>query len=210
MKLFYSPGFCSLVPHIVAREAGVDLDLVKVDTKTKTVAAAGDYWAVNPKGYVPALELDDGQVLTEAPVIAQYLADLAPRSGLMPAAGGMERYRVLEMLAYINAEIHRVYDAIFNEATSDAAKAERREYLQRRYGLVEKQLEGRDYLFGAAFTAADAYIYVLTTWSRYVKVDLKGFPNLLAFQKRVAARPGVQAAMRAEGLLKTAGTNNGF
>lgn len=204
MKLYYSPGFCSLVPHIVAREAGVELDLVKVDTKTKTVGVEGDFWAVNPKGYVPALALDDGQVLTEAAVIAQYLSDLRPQSGLMPA-GGMERYRVLEMLAYINSEIHRVYDAIFNEATPDAAKQERREYLKMRYGLIEKQLEGRDYLFGATFTAADAYLFVLTTWSRYVKVDLKAFPNLLAFQKRVAARPGVQAAMRAEGLLKTAG-----
>lgn len=203
MKLYYSPGFCSLVPHIVAREAGIELELVKVDTKSKTVSVEGDYWSVNPKGYVPALELDDGQVLTEAPVIAQYLADANPQSGLMPPSGGMERYRVMEMLAYINAEIHRTYDALF-KAASEEAKAERREYLGKRYELIEKQLAGRDYLFGATFTAADAYLYVLTTWSRYVKVDLKGFPNLLAFQKRVAARPGVQAAMRAEGLLKTA------
>jgi glutathione S-transferase len=202
MKLYYSPGFCSLSPHIVAREAGIDIELVKVDTKTKTVKVAGDYWDVNPKGYVPALELDDGQVLTEGPAIVQYLADRKPESGLMPRAGTMDYYRLQEMLGYINSEIHRSYDTLFNAATSDAAKDERREYLKRRYGLIEKQLAGRDYLFGGTFTVADAYLYVVTNWSQYVKLGLAAFPNVLAFRKRVAARPAVRAALMVEGLVK--------
>jgi glutathione S-transferase len=202
MKLYYSPGFCSLVPHIVAREAGIDLDLVKVDTRSRTVSAAGDFWSVNPKGYVPALELEDGQVLTEVAAIVQYLGDRSPASGLMPKPGTMEHYRLQEMLGYLNAELHRSYDTLFNDCTSDAAKVERREHLAKRYGLLEKQLAGRDYLFGAAFTVADAYLWVITTWARHVQLDLAGFPNLLAFQKRVKARPAVQAALRAEGLVK--------
>lgn len=201
MKLYYSPGFCSLVPHIVAREAGIELELQKVDVQAKAVAAAGDYWAINPKGYVPALLLDDGQVLTEVSALVQYLGERAPGSGLVPAAA-MERYRMLEMLGYVSTEIHKGFDPLFNAAATDSFKEERREHLRKRYGLLEKRLGEGPYLLGEAFTAADAYLFVITGWSKYAKLDLSGFPNVLAFQKRVAARPAVQAAMRAEGLLQ--------
>lgn len=201
MKLFYAPGFCSLAPHIVAREAGVHIDLVKVDAKTKTVETEGDYWAINPKGYVPALQLDDGQVLTEVSALVQYLGERNPESGLVPREP-MERYRLLEMLGYVATEIHRGYDALFNAKASDAFKEERSAHLKRRYELLEKRLAGGGFLLGSGFTVADAYLFVVTNWSRYAQFDLSGFPHLLAYQKRVAARPAVQAAMKAEGLLK--------
>jgi glutathione S-transferase len=202
MKLYYAPGACSLSPHIVANELGIPLELQKVDTKTKTMAVEGDYWAVNPKGYVPALQLDDGTVLTEGPAIVQYLGDRKPDGGLVPKCGTPERYRLQEMLGYINSEIHKSYSPMFNAATPDAFKDDRRAYLKKRYGYLEKQLDGKDYLFGDSFSAADAYLFTVTNWSRAVNLDLSEFPNVLAFQKRVAARPAVQAAMRAEGLVK--------
>jgi glutathione S-transferase len=202
MKLYYAPGACSLSPHIVAREAGIDLELQKVDTRTKKMTPEGDFWTVNAKGYVPALRLDDGQVLTEGPVIAQYLADRKPESGLAPANGTMERYRLQEMLGYINSEIHKNYGPLFSADTLPQVRDEKIETLKKRYALVEKQLAGRDFLFGNRFTVADAYLFTVTNWSGHVKLDLSAFPNLVAFQKRVAARPAVQAAMKAEGLLK--------
>jgi glutathione S-transferase len=202
MKLYYSPGACSLSPHIVAEELGIKLDLQKVDTKTKKMTPDGDFWAVNPKGYVPALQMEDGEILTEGPAIVQYLADRKPASGLAPANGTLERYRVQEMLGYINSEIHKSYSPLFNPNTTTEARNEKIEYLKKRYALVEKQLGGRDFLFGSRFTVADAYLFTVTNWANFVKMDLGGFPNLMAFQKRVAARPAVQAAMKAEGLLK--------
>ncbi|MGZ5033904.1 MAG: glutathione transferase GstA [Usitatibacter sp.] len=202
MKLYYSPGACSLSPHIVAREAGIELQMQKVDTKTKVMDGGGDYWAVNPKGYVPALQLDNGEVLTEGPAIVQYLADQKPAAGLAPAAGTLERYRLQEMLGFINSEIHKTYSPLFNPKTPAETREERLETLRKRYALIEKQLGGRDYLIGNRFTAADAYLFTVTTWARHVNLDLSAFPNLLAFQKRVAARPAVQAAMKAEGLIK--------
>ena len=201
MKLFYSPGACSLSPHIVARELGIDLELVRVNTKTKTIATEGDYWKVNPKGYVPALQIN-GEVLTEGPAIVQYLGDLKPEAGLMPKAGTLERYRQVEMLSYITSEIHKTYSVLFGAATPEDVKAERREYLRKRYKLLEERLAGRDYLFGSQFTAADAYLFTVTNWSKYVHLDLADMPNLLAFQKRVAARPAVQAALKEESPLK--------
>ena len=201
MKLYYSPGACSLSPHIVALEAGIPLDLVKVDTKTKTVRETGDYWKVNPKGYVPALELDDGEVLTEGPAIVQYLADLAPAAALAPANGTFARVRVQEMLNYITSEIHKAYSPLFNPEVLPAVRDERLAYLRKRYGLIEKQLEGRKYLVGDAFTVADAYLFVVTNWARGVGLDLSAFPNLREFQKRIGSRKAVVAAMRAEGLL---------
>jgi len=203
MKLFYSPGACSLSPHIVAREAGIDLKLQKVDTKTKTVAVAGDYWSVNPKGYVPALELDNGEILTEGPAIVQYLADLKPESNLAPKNGTWGRVRLQEMLNYITSEIHKTYSPLFNPKVTSEVRQERIEYLRKRYALIDKQLADRQYLFGDQFTVADAYLFVVTNWAKGVSVDLSGFKNLLAFQKRVAARPAVQAAMAVEGLLKS-------
>ncbi len=202
MKLYYSPGACSLSPHIVANEAGIPVELVKVSTKTHGINAENDFYDVNPKGYVPALGLDNGEVLTEGPAIVQYLADQKPGAGLLPACGTLERSRVQEMLGYINSEIHKSYSPLFNDKTPPEARAERLEYLARRYALVEKQLAGRDYLFGKSFGVADAYLFTVTNWAHHVKLDLSGFPNLVAFQKRMAARPAVQAAMREEGLIK--------
>ena len=201
MKLYFSPGACSLSPHIVANEAGIPLTLVKVDTKTKTIARDGDFWEINPKGYVPALELDDGQVLTEGPAIVQYLADLAPAAGLAPGNGTFERVRLQETLNYLTSEIHKAYSPLFKDDVLPVVREERLEYLKRRYALIEKQLEGRAYLFGDRFTVADAYLFTLTRWARAVKLDLSGFANLEGFQKRVGSRKAVVGALRAEGLI---------
>lgn len=203
MKLYYSPGACSLSPHIVARELGIGLVLEKVDTRTKKiVATGGDYWTVNPKGYVPALELDSGEVLTEGPAIVQYLADQKSEGKLIPPNGTMDRYHTQEMLGYINSEIHKTYSPLFNPQISPELRQERLEYLRKRYALVDKQLSNKNYLFGDQFTVADAYLFTVTNWSRAVKLDLSEYPNVLAFQKRVAARPAVTAAMVEEGLIK--------
>jgi glutathione S-transferase len=200
MKLYFSPGACSLSPHIVARELGIELTLEKVDTATKKLSGDRDYTQINPKGYVPALELDDGTVLTEGPAIVQYLADKKPEAKLAPANGTLERYRVQEMLGYINSEIHKAYSPLFNPKTSPELRQDRLEYLRKRYALIEQTLAGKSYLFGDDFTVADAYLFTVTNWSAVLKIDRSEFPNLLAFQKRVAARPAVQAAMAAEGL----------
>ena len=198
MKLYYSPGACSLSPNIVAREAGIPIELVKVDTDARKIQVEGDFLAVNPKGYVPALQLDDGSILTEGPAIVQYLADRKPESGLVPAAGSFERYRMQEMLGYINSEIHKAYSLLFYPTTPAATVEERKAYLKKRYKLIDERLAGREYLFGDKFTAADAYLFTVTSWAGYVNLDLSEFANLAAFQKRVAARPAVQEAMRAE------------
>lgn len=202
MKLYYAPGACSLSPHIVAREAGIDIQLEKVDTKSHTYGAGGDFYKVNPKGYVPTLEIKAGEVLTEGPAIVQYLGDQKPGSGIVPAAGSMERYRVQEMLGFINSELHKTYSPLFNPNTKPEQAEERKEYLKKRYKYVEEQLAGKEYLVGNKFTAADAYLFTVTNWAQYVKLDLSGFANLQAFQKRVAARPAVQQAMKEEGLIK--------
>ena len=201
MKLYFSPGACSLSPHIVANEAGIPLELAKVDLRSRTVAREGDFWDVNPKGYVPALELDDGEVLTEGPAIVQFLADRAPAATLAPANGTFERVRLQESLNYLTSEIHKAYSPLFNPHVLPAVREERLAYLTRRYALIERQLEGRKYLVGDRFTVADAYLFTLTRWARAVKLDLSGFPNLEAFQKRVGSRKAVLDAMRAEGLI---------
>ena len=197
MKLYYSPGACSLSPNIVAHEAGLQVELVKVDNKTKAYAG-GDFWKVNPKGYVPALEISPGEVLTEGPAIVQYLADQQPQSGLAAPNGTLERYRQQEMLGYINSEIHKSYSPLFYPDTPQQTRDDRLAYLKKRYALLDKQLAGREYLFGDKFTVADAYLFTVTSWAPYVKLDLSEFANLAAFQKRVAARPAVQAALHAE------------
>ncbi len=202
MRLFYSSGACSLSPHIVAREAGIELDLQKVDLKTKTMVSPGDYLAVNPKGSVPALQLDDGEILAEGPVIVQYLADLRPEKGLAPAAGTLDRYRLQEWLGYINSELHKSFSPLFRPDTPAETRAERQAYLNRRYTLIEQRLAQHPYLMGAAFTVADAYLFTVTNWAGIVKLDLSPFPKLRAFQERIAARPAVKAAMSAEGLLQ--------
>lgn len=199
MKLYYVPGACSLAPHIVAREAGIELELDKVDFATKKTASGKDYFTINPNGYVPALEID-GEVLTEGPVIQQYLADRKPESGLAPPAGTMERYRLQELLTFINSEIHKTYAPLFNPNLP----AETREYqlatLRKRFGVVDQKLAGKQFLLGDKFTVADAYLFVMTSWAGHVKLDLSPYANVAAFQKRVGARPAVQAALKAEGL----------
>lgn len=200
MKLYYAQGACSLAPHIVAREAGLQFDLEAVDLETGKTAGGADYKAVNPKGYVPALELDDGRVLTEGPAVMQYLADRAPASGLAPVAGSFERYQLQEWLAFINSEVHKAYSPLFNPSAPDAVRAFQLAALQRRYAYIDQQLASREYLVGRSFTVADAYLFVVTSWAGYVQLDLHGFRNVQAFQARVGARPAVRAALAAEGL----------
>lgn len=200
MKLYYSPGACSLSPHIVALEAGLDVALEKVDTKTKTTETGKDFWQINPKGYVPVLELDGGAVLTEGPAIVQYLADRKPDSGLAPANGTLERARLQETLNYITSEIHKAYSPLFKPDTPEQTRSDRLEYLNKRYALLDKTLAKQPYLLGDTFTVADAYLYTVTKWADAVKLDISGFPSLVAFQQRVAERPSVQAARKAEGL----------
>jgi glutathione S-transferase len=200
MKLYFSPGACSLAPHIVARELGIELDLVRVSNRTKATHDGRDFLGINPKGYVPALELDTGEILTEGPVISLYLAEQRPEAGLAPT-GGLARFRLLELLGYINSEIHKAYSPLFSPAVTPEVHQDREAYLQKRYALIEQQLAaGGPYLFGEHLTIADAYLFTVTTWARIAKVDLTRFPHLHAFQERMAARPAVRAAMAAEGL----------
>jgi glutathione S-transferase len=199
MQLYFSPGACSLSPHIVARELGLELGLVRVDTKTKKTTDGRDYLAVNPKGYVPAIQLADGEVLTEGPAIVQYLADQRPDANLVARPGTFERYRQQEMLGYINSEIHKTYSPLFNPATPQETRDERLAYLKKRYALLDKRLASQPYLFGDRFTIADAYLFTVTNWAGYVKLDLSDFPHVRAFQARVAERPSVKAAIAAEG-----------
>ena len=202
MKLYYSPGACSLSPHIVAREAGIELELIKADTKTKKLEDGGDYWQVNAKGYVPALRLDNGQLLTEGPAIVQYLADQKPASGLVPAAGSFERYRVQEWLNFITSEIHKNFSPLFNPAASADWKEAAKANLAKRFGFIATHLEGKQYLMGDQFTVADAYLFTVANWGQFVGVDIGQWPAVKAFHARVAARPKVQEALKAEGLLK--------
>jgi glutathione S-transferase len=203
MKLFYMPGACSLAPHIALREAGLPFDLELVDRSKKTGSGA-DYWTINPKGAVPAVKLDDGQVLTEAGVIQQYIADKVPAKKLAPAAGTPERYRLQEWLNYIASELHKGIGQLFNPAMPDDYKeAVKKGLAARQFAYLEKALAGRDYLLGD-FTIADGYAFTVLNWTKLHKMDLTAFPNVVAHMQRVAARPAVQAAMSAEGLLKAA------
>ncbi|MBS0438177.1 MAG: glutathione transferase GstA [Proteobacteria bacterium] len=202
MKLYYSPGACSLSPHIVAHELGLNLAVEKVDTKTKRTESGRDFLAINPKGYVPALELDNGEVLTEGPAIVQYLADQKGNTALAPANGTLARARLQEMLNYITSEIHKSYSPLFSDATPEATRAERHAYLAKRYDFIEKILAKQPYLLGEHFSVADAYLFTVTRWADFVKLDLSAFPHVQAFQKRVAQRPSADAALRAEGLIK--------
>lgn len=204
MKLYYSPAACSLAPHIVAREAGLAIELEKVDLAAKKTEGGADFTAVNPKGYVPALQLDDGAVLTEVAALVQYLADKAPQSGLAPANGTMERYRLQEWLAFIATEIHKSFGPLFKPDTPDATKQSVKAGLATRFAYLDGELASRPFLMGERFTVADAHLFTIVSWAKFVDVDLAPYPNLQAFRKRVAARPAVQQAMQAEGLLKQA------
>jgi glutathione S-transferase len=204
MKLYYSPGACSLSPHIVSRELGLQLELKKVDTKQKTIEGGGDYRKVNARGYVPALELDDGEILTEGPAIIQYLADLRPEAGLAPKAGTFARYRLQEWLNFLTSEVHKQFSPLFKPNTPEHYKPIAKENIATRFDWLDGQLAGKDYLMGSQFTVADAYLFVLLGWARPSQIDLARWPNLAAFHKRVGARPKVQEALQAEGLLKKA------
>lgn len=200
MKLYYSRGACSLTPHILLREAGLPFTLARVDTAAHKTEDGSDYFAVNPKGYVPLLELDSGERLTEGPVICQYICDLARRTDLMPAAGTMQRYRVMEWQGYVNSEIHKTYGPLFDPDLETAVKAKFAAALRKKYEWLDSELEGNDYLTGTSFTAADAYLYNVTRWARYVKLDVADLPSLQAFMQRVAARPSVRDAAKAESI----------
>ncbi len=202
MKLFYAPGVCSLSPHIMLEEAGLKHDLVKTDIRAKTVEGGGDYRATNPLGYVPALQLDDGTILTEGPAIVQYIADKAPEKKLAPANGTIDRYKMQSWLNFISSEIHKGFSPLFNAALGDDAKKVFRERLIGRLDHVEKHLAGNQYLLGASFSAPDAYLFTCLRWTVPTKIDLSGHPNIQAYMKRIEARPAVQAAMRSEGLVK--------
>jgi glutathione S-transferase len=203
MKLFYMPGACSLAPHIALRESGLPFDLEVVDRGKKT-GSGEDYWAVNAKGAVPAVKLDDGQVLTEAAVIQQYIADKVPAKKLAPAPGTPERYRLQEWLNYIASEMHKGIGQLFNPAMPDEYRdAVKKGLAAKQFAYLDKMLAGRNYLMGD-FTVADGYLFTVLNWTNFHKIDLSAFPNIVAFMKRVAARPAVQAAMNAEGLLKAA------
>lgn len=199
MKLYYSPGACSLSPHIVALEADLPLQLEKTDIAKKTTASGEDFLKVNPKGYVPALKLDDGSVLTEGPAIVQFLADKAPASKLIPAAGTMERYRVLEWLNFISTELHKSFSPLFNPANTDARKQEARDYLAKRFTTVEQQLAKTPFIAGDSFTVADAYLFTVLGWGKYVNVELP--KPLQDYLGRVFQRPAVQQALKEEGLI---------
>jgi glutathione S-transferase len=202
MKLYYSPGACSLAPHIVAREGGHTFDLVKVDIPNKKTADGGDYWKVNPKGYVPALQLDDGQVITEVGVICQYLADQKPQSELVARFGTMERYRDMEALNFVSAEIHKQIGALFNPNMTAEMKQVQLGVIERRLNALEKLLEGKQFLAGGKFSAANAYLFTVLNWTKIHKIDLVKWPNIQAFMTRMGARPKVQEALKAEGLVK--------
>jgi glutathione S-transferase len=204
MKLYYAPGACSLSPHIVARELGIALEMKKVNNKDKTVEDGGDYWKVNPRGYVPALELDDGQVLTEGPAIVQYLADRKPEAGLAPKNGTLERYRLQEWLNFLTSEIHKQFSPLFKPDTPEDYKQIAKKNLAGRFDWLDRELAGREHLMGKDFSVADAYLFVLLGWTKPTGIDLAKWPNLAAFHKRVGARPKVREALQFEGLLKKA------
>ncbi len=200
MKLYYSPGACSLAPHIAMREAGIPVDLMKVDLKAKQYDG-GDFKQVNSKGYVPAVETPAG-VLTEAPVILQYIADQKPESGLAPKPGDPARYKLQEMLNFITSEMHKGMGNFFNPALNDGWRQAVTDRLGMRMDWVAKQLEGKQYIMGDKFTVADAYLFTILNWAGPSKFDMSKWPTIVEYHKRVGARPKVQEALKAEGLVK--------
>lgn len=201
MKLYYSPGACSLSPHIALREAGLPFDLVQVDLATKKTASGQDYLKINPAGYVPCLQLDDGRTLSEGPAIVQYVADQVPDKQLAPANGSFERYQLQQWLNFISAELHKSFSPLFNPGASDDWKNAVRQTLNARLERVARQLEHAPYLLGEQLSVADTYLFVVLGWSAHVNLDLSPWPSLQAFMGRIAGRDAVQAALRAEGLI---------
>jgi len=200
MKLYYSPGACSLSPHIALREAGLAFEPVLASTKSHKLQDGTDYYSINPLGYVPMLELDDGTRLREGPAIVQYIADQVPNKNLAPANGTLPRYRLQEWLTFIGTEIHKQFSPLFNPATPDEVKTSQKDKLASRFKWLDSQLDGKDYLMGDNFSVADGYLFTVTNWAKPMNIDLSAYPNLSAYRERVAARPAVQEAMKAEGL----------
>ena len=201
MKLYYSPGACSLSPHIALREAGLSFDLVLASTKTKKLQDGSDFYAINSKGSVPVLELDNGERLTEGPAIVQYIADQVPAKNLAPANGTLPRYKLQSWLTFIGTELHKNFGPLFNPATPQEMKDATKERLAGRFKWVDGELAGKQFLMGDTFSVADGYLFTVTNWTKPTGVDISGFANIQAFRERVGARPAVQAAMKAEGLL---------
>jgi len=198
MKLYYAPAACSFAPHVALREAGIPFEPVKVDLRKHVLAADGsDYYAINPKGYVPLLELDNGERLSEVAVILQYIADRKPGT-IAPAFGSTERYRVMEWLNFISSEVHKQFGPLWYPDTPDATKEKQRATLAKRFDHIAKTLERQPYLMGENFTIADAYLHAVLNWSGFLKVDLTPWPALQQFQARMAARPAVQEAQKVE------------
>jgi glutathione S-transferase len=204
MKLYYSPGACSLSPHIALLEAGLPYDLVKVDVRAKKLENGDDYFKVNPKGQVPALGLDNGEIMTEGPVIVQMIADQAAGKNLAPANGSPERYRLQEWLNFVTTELHKNFSPLFNPAIPDEVKAFFKDRIMGKFKYADDKLAGHDYLMGKQFTVADGYLYTMLRWAEGNKMDLSALKNLMAFKDRVGARPKVQEALTKEGLLKAA------
>jgi glutathione S-transferase len=204
MKLYYSPGACSLSPHIALHEAGLAHELVKVDLKEKKTETGEDFAKINPKNQVPALMLDNGELVTEGPVIVQVIADKAAGKNLAPPNGTDERYKMQEWLNFTTSELHKNFSPLFNPAIPDEVKKFFADRILGKFKYTDSQLAGRDYLMGKQFTVADGYLFVMLAWAERMKIDLSGFNNLMAFKARVAARPNVQAALKMEGLLKAA------
>ena len=202
MKLYYAKGACSLSPHIVLLEAGLPFTLEKVDIGAKKTEKGTDYLTINSKGAVPALQLDDGKVLTEGPAVTQYLADLNPDSGLAPRAGTFERYQLMEILNYLTSEVHKSFSPLFNPASSDELKAASKATLAKKFDWLTAFLGSRNFLLGSTFTVADAYLFTLLSWTAHVGIDLAKWPVLSSYHSRIAQRPKVQQALREEGLLK--------
>ncbi len=198
MKLYFSPGACSLSPHIVLHELGLSFEPVQVDLSSKKTKDGSDFRKINPKGYVPALQLDDGAILTEGPAIVQYLADQKPAAGLAPANGTFARYRLQEWLNFISTELHKQFSPLFNPASSDALKQAQQERLAERFRQIVAAMGTAPYLMGDQFTVADAYLYTVLTWAGFLGVDLTPFPALKAYMERVEARPAVRATLAAE------------
>lgn len=200
MKLYFSPGACSLSPHIILRESGGDFEIEQVDGRAKKTKSGADYWKINPKGQVPALALDGGEMLTEGPVIVQYIADQNPLSGLIPAAGTLERYRVQEWLNHITSELHKSFGPLFKDTTPEAYKTISKENLGKRFAFIDEHFAKHQYLANDKFSVADAYLYTVLRWTTRVGIDVAQWPYLKAYMDRIAARPKVQEALKAEGL----------
>lgn len=202
MKLYYSPGVCSLSPHIVLRETGTAFDLVKTDIKTKTTDGGGDYRKLNPNGYVPALALDDGTLLTEGPAIVQYIADLAGDNALAPANGTIERSKLQSWLNFVSSEIHKSFSPLFNAQMPAEAKGLFVDKLKDRLAFLDKHFADNEYLMGKTYTVADSYLFTVLRWAKPMGIDLAAYPNVQAYSARIESRPAVQAALKAEGLIR--------